>query len=58
MHASEKKGELGLPNFLEEDYLEALAVRRYLTMKDFLEENKVEDWKLHEKWQFIILIRE
>ena len=38
VHAPEKEGGLGLPNFLEEDYLEALSVRRYLETKESHEE--------------------
>ena len=42
VHCAESEGGIGLPNFLEEDYLEALAVRRYLLRKEFMEERSLE----------------
>ena len=42
VHCAESEGGIGLPNFLEEDFLEALAVHRYLLRKEFMEERLLE----------------
>jgi len=37
VHSPMSVGGFGVPYFMEEDYLEALAVRRYLLTKEFME---------------------
>ena len=38
-----------MPNFLEEDYLEALSVRKYLETKESHEECSVAEWKFQKE---------